>query len=218
MQARVIWPSGAEGSRTLTCPLKRRKRCRYATTPSDGVGVCVSVEMGVALLLSLFRVVSCRGSPGWSRTNRQRHIRSSCFRYNTGPQSGRWESNPRSRAPDRAGRGPPLPYLPKSYAASSSSYGSRTHLSVLKGRNPQTDRRTSRMLFPPVGREALESSSPGLQPGAIPSQLPTRILKQFNEKRPGVAVTPGLQVVRILGLAERHRRNGNRRLSAASAE
>ena len=35
--------------------------------------------------------------------------------------------------------------------------------------------------------------------GAIPSQLPTRILKQFNEKRPGVAVTPGLQVVRILG-------------------
>ena len=27
-------PSGAEGSRTLTFPLKRRKRCRYATTPS----------------------------------------------------------------------------------------------------------------------------------------------------------------------------------------
>jgi hypothetical protein len=26
--------SGAEGSRTLTFPLKRRKRCRYATTPS----------------------------------------------------------------------------------------------------------------------------------------------------------------------------------------
>jgi hypothetical protein len=25
--------SGAEGSRTLTFPLKRRKRCRYATTP-----------------------------------------------------------------------------------------------------------------------------------------------------------------------------------------
>ena len=55
------------------------------------------------------------------------------------------------------------------------------------------------MLFLPVGREALESSSPGLQPGAMPSQLPTRILKEFNEKRPGVAVTPGLQVVRILG-------------------
>ena len=26
--------SGAEGSRTLTFPLKRRKRCRYATTPN----------------------------------------------------------------------------------------------------------------------------------------------------------------------------------------
>ncbi len=33
--------SGAEGSRTLTIPLKRRKRYRYATTPSVGVSVCV---------------------------------------------------------------------------------------------------------------------------------------------------------------------------------
>jgi hypothetical protein len=33
--------SGAEGSRTLTIPLKRRKRYRYATTPSVGVRVCV---------------------------------------------------------------------------------------------------------------------------------------------------------------------------------
>ena len=33
--------SGAEGSRTLTIPLKRRKRCRYATTPKLELGVCV---------------------------------------------------------------------------------------------------------------------------------------------------------------------------------
>ena len=37
-----------------------------------------------------------------------------------------------------------------------------------------------------VGREALESSSPGLQPGAKPSQLPTQ------RKRPDVLATPGL--------------------------
>ena len=81
----------------------------------------------------------------------------------------------------------------------SSPYGSRTHLSVLNGRNPQTDRRTSLMLFPPVGREALESSSAAFQAAAKPSQLPTRVFRQTNEKRPGVAGTPGLQVVRILG-------------------
>jgi hypothetical protein len=33
--------SGAEGSRTLTIPLKRRKRYRYATTPRMELGVCV---------------------------------------------------------------------------------------------------------------------------------------------------------------------------------
>lgn len=56
----------------------------------------------------------------------------------------------------------------------SSSYGSRTHLSVLKGRNPETDRRTSQIPARTVGREALESSSAVLQTAARPSQLPTR--------------------------------------------
>ncbi len=36
-----------------------------------------------------------------------------------------------------------------------------------------------------VGRAVLESASPGFQPGAKPSQLPTQ------RKKPGVAVTPG---------------------------
>ena len=57
-----------------------------------------------------------------------------------------------------------------------SSYGSRTHLSVLKGRNPETDRRTSQISARTAGREALESSSPGFQPSATPSQLPTRMV------------------------------------------
>jgi hypothetical protein len=41
--------------------------------------------------------------------HRRRHIRSQCFRYNTG-QSGRRESNPRSRAPKA--REAPFLFLP----------------------------------------------------------------------------------------------------------
>ena len=54
--------SGAEGSRTLTFPLKRRKRCRYATTPS--------VEWAYAFeSCGLRHVISPLFScPRWSRT------------------------------------------------------------------------------------------------------------------------------------------------------
>jgi hypothetical protein len=171
-------------------------RCRYATTPRNGVGVCVSTEMGAAFFGLLVPSREFRGSPGWSRTNRQRHIRSSCFPYNTGPQSGRWESNPRSRAPKA--RGPPLPFLPISCVASSSSYGSRTHLSVLKGRNPQTDRRTSRKFFCQwVGRRSnprLRLFRPPLYRLSYQPEFPST-----STKKARCRVTPGLQVVCILG-------------------
>ena len=82
----------------------------------------------------------------------------------------------------------------------SGSYGNRTHLSALKGQYPVTARRTSRTRASGarVGREALESSSPGLQPGAKPSQLPTR---RCERKRPDVAVTSGLGFVSGRGRA-----------------
>ena len=50
-----------------------------------------------------------------------------------------------------------------------------------------TDRRTSCLSATShaVGRAVLESASPGFQPGAIPSQLPTQT------KKPDVVVTPG---------------------------
>jgi hypothetical protein len=67
-----------------------------------------------------------------------------------------------------------------------------------------------------VGREALESSSPGFQPSAIPSQLPTRhqtvvvaaphITSQI--KKPGVLVTPGFRAYLVQFAAERHKRKG----------
>ena len=70
----------------------------------------------------------------------------------------------------------------------SDPYRSRTGLVALKGQCPRTDRRTglSRRIFSTqlthgvartfhaVGRAVLESASPGFQPGATPSQLPTQ--------------------------------------------
>ena|GEM_PF-5344016 len=56
----------------------------------------------------------------------------------------------------------------------------------LEGPMSSTDRRTSRISAHPkrqVGREVLEPSSPGLQPGATPSQLPAQ------RKKPGVTRT-----------------------------
>ena len=52
----------------------------------------------------------------------------------------------------------------------------------------------------PVGREAIESSSPGLQPGAKPSQLPTPIdcrlwIAEQNEKGPPF-MTAGLWMLK----------------------
>ena len=54
--------SGAEGSRTLTFPLKRRKRCRYATTPSVEWAYAFEPR-GLHHVIS--PVFSC---PRWSRT------------------------------------------------------------------------------------------------------------------------------------------------------
>ena len=59
----------------------------------------------------------------------------------------------------------------------SSSCGSRTRLCALKGRDPQTDRRTSRpecIFSTQVDWEVLESSSAAFQATAKPSQLPVQ--------------------------------------------
>ena len=94
---------------------------------------------------------------------------------------------PTSRHPVRTGGfEPPISWSPTARcqaslrSAASSSCGNRTRLAALKGRRPQTDRRTSHIgagTFHAVGRAVLESTSPGFQPGAIPSQLPTQTKK-----------------------------------------
>jgi hypothetical protein len=86
----------------------------------------------------------------------------------------------------------------------SSPYGNRTHLSALKGQYPSPiDERAVvviwSVLFCPwfsascsnvcahrerkVGREALESSLPDLQSGALPSKLPAQRTGFANEKK-----------------------------------
>ena len=71
---------------------------------------------------------------------------------------------------------------------------------------------THRRITPPqVGREVLESSSPGLQPGATPSQLPARGPSSHHHptKKPAVVVTPGFEESWQRSSAESHKRRGS---------
>ena len=97
--------------------------------------------------------------------------------------------------------GLPLPYIPSIVFQSKRSDLNRRSL------GPQPSAMPAFATFctyskRKVGREALESSSPDLQPGATPSQLvsPT--------KKPDVVVTPGFVLHRSADLAECHKRRG----------
>lgn len=172
-------------------------------------------------------------SPGWTRTDHRRLIRSPCFLYNTGPcsvgkvgleptiscsQNTRAGRCPTSRLSVRtAGFEPRAPTEGWSLLAPArrntrlshvlsvgSSYGNRTHLSALKGQYPQPidERAVSvRTIYAQWAARAIESPSPGLQPSAIPSQLPAQ------RKKPDVVVTPGFVCSRR-GKAKRHKRKG----------
>ena len=94
----------------------------------------------------------------------------------------------------------------------------RTHLSallrLLLGRVSCSDRRTGHVVslrartFHAVDWEALESSSPGLQPGARPSQLPVRlVVLDESTKKARCRDDTGLCVIRK-STAECHNRNG----------
>lgn len=136
--------SGAEGSRTLTIPLKRRKRYRYATTPIASRAYAFEPlcslhrfsfdsELSEVESSNLCReaVVAGDVSDRYAPVTAPAHIR-------------RISREGRSRTdcfvlPRHAGHRSPssrLHFL-------SSSYGNRTHLSALKGQYPQADRRTS---------------------------------------------------------------------------
>ena len=115
--------------------------------------------------------------PEVESNHRCRRIRATCFRYNTGPQIGEAGIEPA----DTCARGTwatitlhPTFQIPHS----NSSSGSRTPSSALKGQCPGPV--DERAMFANdqrrVGQVALESTSPGFQPSAIPSQLPTRVL------------------------------------------
>ena len=108
--------------------------------------------------------------------HRRRRIRSLCFRYNTG-QSGRRESNPRSRAPKA--REAPFLFLPISFLRCSDPCGIRTQPLQLERLTTSPEVERAMLLYArtlsAVGREALESSSAAFQATAKPSQLPTHL-------------------------------------------
>ncbi len=101
---------------------------------------------------------------------------------------------PTSRHPVRTGGfEPPISWSPTHCAgtrrdnqasprsATSSPCGSRTRLPGLRGRRPWPidEQAIKARTFHAVGRAVLESASPGFQPGAIPSQLPTQTKKAW---------------------------------------
>ena len=230
--------SGAERTRTFTYRIKSPVCCRYTTTPKCRPGVCVSIVLA-SWSCSWVSVVALRVELSTTRLSAVSGQPALDYRMPTSlsVKSGWQESNLLARAPKA--RGPPLPHIPSFpvrtggleppiswpparrdtqaslRSVSSSPYGNRTRLSALKGRYPQTDRRTSRLSAPPstqtntwlahtfhaVDWEVLESSSAAFQAAARPSQLPVQ------QKKPDVVMTPGFRY--SSGITARcHMRNG----------
>ena len=136
--------------------------------PECGVGVCVLVvswSCEVLLCVQLSEVES---------NHRRRHIRSLCFRYNTG-QSGRRSRTRSFVLPRHARRRSSSSRFHFSLVAMT-RVGIEPDLFSLKGRQPHQIVERAVMsvrTLSAVGREALESSSAAFQATAKPSQLPT---------------------------------------------
>lgn len=167
----------------------RLKVCCAAVTPRPRKRDVDRFESHRALHHDLLSRVT--KSLGVESNHRCRLIRATCFRYTTERCFSPSNRDGRNRTdflvfPRHAGD-----RCPSSRTDPNGPYGNRTHLPALKERYPQADRRTSRRraFSAPAGREALESSSPGFQPGARPSQLPTHVSSKLvpfdaNEKGP----------------------------------
>jgi hypothetical protein len=135
---------GAGRNRTLTWQIKSLLCCRYTTTPHQGRG---RFEPNRALHDDLLRWV--KKSLGVESNHRCRHIRAKCFRYTTERKFFLSSRDGRNRTdslvfPRHAGDRCPSSRVDLRIDCSG-PYGNRTHLPALKGRYPQTDRRTSRV-------------------------------------------------------------------------
>ena len=102
-------------------------------------------------------------------------------------ESGRPDSNRRSQAPRACG----LARLSHALVAdASSSCGSRTHLSALKGRDPEPI--DERAIFPQWAGGRSNPRLPGFNRPL--DRLSYRPVPRYQRKRPGVVVTPGLRL------------------------
>ena len=192
--ANTLIPIGAGRTRTLTLQIKSLLCCRYTTTPYEDVDAFephTRLPNHDDLLLNFFtgpNKIAGGGVepplPPYQSDVLPLHHRA--FRHLRIPSVGTVGIEPTlSCSQDTRAPGALHPVL-FFQIHHSGPYGSRTHLPALKGRYPLTDRRTSRTRAPraQVGREALESSSPGFQPGANPSQLPTLDFPQLLNPNP----------------------------------
>jgi hypothetical protein len=172
-------------------------------------------------------------SPGWTRTDHRRRIRSPCFLYNTGPGSvgmvglepttSCFQGTQACRCPTSrlsvrtAGIEPAISWPPArrntrlSHVLSvSSSYGNRTHLTALKGQYPQPIDERAMSVRTIYAQWAGGRSNPRL---LVLSQVPTNLRSvpasqlPAQRKKPDVVVTPGFVCSRR-GKAKRHKRKG----------
>jgi hypothetical protein len=155
--------------------------------PANRSGVSVSIAMRTALSFSFMLAVSSVVAPGIEPTPCGLKVRCAASYTTTLCSVGRIRFN---RSADN------IVFLLLVRGFISGSPGNRTQRNAVISRVWATSPRlpcgsgiSARTLIA-VGREALESSSPGLQPSAIPSQLPAR-LSLTTRKKPGVVVTPG---------------------------
>jgi hypothetical protein len=171
--------SGAGGNRTHTLRIKSPLCYQLHHNPANRSGVSVSIAMRSALsfsfMLAVSSVVALRIELSATRLSAVSGQPALDYRF-TFHQVGRVGLEP-------------------TISCSQNTRASRCPTSRLSSdRNRRTPRRVHSSQVrtdSAVGREALESSSPGLQPSAIPSQLPAHVSLTIR-KKPGVVVTPGL--------------------------
>jgi hypothetical protein len=164
-----------------------------------------------------FRQMACvicsvlaKSSPGWSRTGHRPKVGPATYQIAMLPLQHRTvgKVGVEPTASCSQGTRGTVPLHPVSFDASCQQLVWESNPSLRLERPVSlTDRRTSHLLCfathartpIAVGREALESSSPGFQPSAMPSQLPTqfgcgtlpgRKLCTGQQKKPDVLVTP----------------------------
>ena len=164
-------PNEVGGTRTLAVRVKSSLCCRYTTTSGEGVDGFSAIGGGHESLRKCTR-----------RSARRSDSTVAWLTADCSFKSGWSDSNRRFLAPKASGV--PLPDTPRC-VIDPCGIRTRPHQLERLATSPEVERAVcvwTYLLFVPanrivleVGCKALESLSPGLQPGAKPSQLPAHL-------------------------------------------